>query len=98
MLETIREYAAERLEESGEGETIRRAHAAYYLALGERARPYLTGPEGAVWQGRLGWEHDNLRETMHWAVRQGEEELALRLVGVLGPFWEARGYFREPGR
>ena len=98
MLETIREYATERLAASGEEKAIRRAHADYYLTFGQRALPYLATPGRAVWMERLGDEHDNLREALRWAVQQGREDLALRLMGVLGPFWELRGYFGDGRR
>ncbi len=72
MLQVIHEYALERLaasgETSGEAEALRRAHAAYYLALAERAKPVLFGPEEGVWVKRLEREHDNLRAALAWAL------------------------------
>jgi predicted ATPase len=98
MLETIREYALERLAASGEEEATRRAHAEYYLWFGERALPYLATTGREAWMDRLGEEHDNLREALRWAVQQGREAFALRLMAVLGPFWELRGYFGDGRR
>jgi predicted ATPase/DNA-binding SARP family transcriptional activator/DNA-binding CsgD family transcriptional regulator len=95
MLETIREYAQESLEESGEAETIKRAHAEYFLALAEEAEPKLWGAEDAVWLERLEREHDNMRVVLSWAIEHEEGELALKLVGALWRFWSARGYYDE---
>ena len=63
MLETIREYAVERLEESGEAEELRRRHAAYFLALAEEAEPNLRGSPGD-WLDRLERDHDNFRAAL----------------------------------
>ena len=95
MLETIREYAAERLEASGEAETPRRRHAEYFLALAEQAAPELLGPRQGAWLDRLEREHDNLRAALAWALERGEEALGLRLAAVLGHFWAVRGYLGE---
>jgi predicted ATPase/DNA-binding SARP family transcriptional activator/DNA-binding CsgD family transcriptional regulator len=95
MLETIREYAQERLEKSGEAECIKRAHAEYFLALAEEAESMLWGPEEAVWLDRLEQEHDNMRAALSWGMEHDEVELALRLGGALSCFWELAGYFTE---
>jgi predicted ATPase/DNA-binding SARP family transcriptional activator/DNA-binding CsgD family transcriptional regulator len=95
MLETIREYAQERLEESGEAETIKRAHAEYFLALAEIAEPKLWGPEDAAWLDRLEREHDNMRAALTWSMEHDEVELALRLSGALRWFWDTAGYYSE---
>jgi predicted ATPase/class 3 adenylate cyclase len=96
MLETIREYARERLEEMGESEEIRRRHAGAFLELAERARPELTGPDQVEWLTRLAAEHDNIRAALTWA---GEHQLdqALRMAGALWRFWQFRGHLREAG-
>ncbi len=99
MLETIREYGLEVLALSGEVETIREAHATYYLALAEQAESQLSGPQQISWYERLEREHDNLRAALGWFLKQGSDahrsELALRLGGALAQFWELRGYMRE---
>jgi predicted ATPase len=64
MLETVHEYAREKLEESGEAEEIKRAHAEYFLALAEEAEPRLRGPEDVEWLERLEAEHDNIRAAL----------------------------------
>lgn len=83
MLETIREYALERLEASGEVDQIRRRHALYYVALAETAGPELQGAEQQAWQARLDAQMANFRAAFRWAVEHGEAELALRL----GAYW-----------
>jgi tetratricopeptide (TPR) repeat protein len=99
MLETISEYAQERLEESGEAEEIGRLHAEFYLALAEEAEPRVRGPEEtATSLGRLETEHDNLRAALLWSLESGEAELGLRLGAALLWFWSARGYWREGAR
>ncbi len=95
MLETIHEYARERLQESGEAEEIRRAHAAYFLSLAEQAEPELRGPGQVGWLERLEAEHDNMRAALSWSLERGEAETTLRLTGALWWFWFLRGYVSE---
>jgi predicted ATPase/DNA-binding SARP family transcriptional activator/DNA-binding CsgD family transcriptional regulator len=96
MLEPIRQYAREKLEEGGEGEEVRREHAGFFLALAEEAEPGLWGPEDAEWLERLEAEHDNLRAVLSWDLeKEGADDLGLRLAGALWLFWEARGYYGE---
>ena len=99
MLETLREYGLEALAESGELETVRQAHAAYYLGLVEQAEPEWESPKQTMWSERLEQEHDNVRAAMGWSLEQGETshdwELALRLAGALRRFWQVRGYLSE---
>ncbi len=99
MLEPIRQYARERLEESEESEAIQRRHAEFFLALAEEAEPEVEGPQQAAWLERLEAEHDNLRAALSWSLERGEEaELGLRVAGALGQFWYLRGYFGEGRR
>jgi predicted ATPase/DNA-binding SARP family transcriptional activator len=99
MLETIREYALERLVESGEAPAVRRRHAEYFLALAERAGPEFQGPAQGEWFERVETEQDNLRAALAWSQSGSDNaEEGLRLTGALGRFWEARGYFVEGRR
>ena len=95
MLETIREYATERLAASGEMATYQDAHAAYFLALAEAAEPELQGAGQLAWLDRLEQEHDNLRAALRWALERGATETAVRLAGALHWFWFMRGHFSE---
>lgn len=95
MLETIREYANEKLVAMGELEAARRAHADYFLAVVEEAEPQLTGMDQSEWIERLDSEIDNLRATLRWSVKTGETECGLRLSAALWRFWEMRGFLAE---
>jgi len=94
MLETIREYAAEQLEDSGEVNQRRRQHAEWFLALAEDAYPHLRGSP-TEWLNRLEPEHDNLRAALDRLEASGETQLALQLAGALYRFWYLRGHFAE---
>jgi predicted ATPase/Tfp pilus assembly protein PilF len=98
MLETIREFAAELLEQSGEGERLRRRLAEYFLDLAERAEPELRGDRQSEWLERL--EHDlpNLRAVLEWSTAFGSEKLGLRLATALWDWWFKRGHIREGRR
>ncbi|HYI14624.1 MAG TPA: tetratricopeptide repeat protein [Thermomicrobiales bacterium] len=92
MLETIREFALEQLESSGEGEETRRQFLAYMLEVAERAEPELWGPRQVAWLGRLEAEYDNLRAAM---ADPGMANLHLRLVAALWWFWSVSGRQHE---
>jgi predicted ATPase/DNA-binding CsgD family transcriptional regulator/transcriptional regulator with XRE-family HTH domain len=95
LLETVREFALEQLQASGEQAALERQHAAYYLAIAERAAPALTGPEQGAWSVRLQREHANLRAALGWAAEHDDAEAELRLAGSLAPFWFSYGYLGE---
>jgi len=94
MLESIREYALEELEESGEAEDVRRRHALYFLELAERAEPHLTGEEQGMWLRRLESEHSNLVAAVSWSLARDDAAIALRFGGTLIRFWYDR-YWQE---
>ncbi len=99
MLETVREYATERLAASGEEAAARARHAAYFLALAERAEPHLWGgPDQRAWVERLEAEDDNLRAALAWAAARGDAALDLRLGAALGQFWFLAGRAAEGRR
>ena len=95
MLATIREYARERLAESGEAERIERRHAEVYLRLAEEAKPKLIGPDAGGWNDRLEIDHDDLRAALDRVVAHEEAELGLRLITALWRFWQVRGHLYE---
>jgi predicted ATPase len=94
MLETIREYALEQLEASGEAEELREQHARAFTELAERARRELGGPERARWEARLETELPNIRAALGFASRS-RPELLHRLACALRIFWNTHGYLRE---
>jgi predicted ATPase len=98
MLETIREYAVERLEESGEAPELRRRHAFHYCDLAERAEPALTGPDQAAWLRTLEAEHGNLSAAIGNALQAGDAETALRIGAAARRFWLAHGHATEGRR
>jgi non-specific serine/threonine protein kinase len=98
LLETVRQYAVEKLTAGGEAEATRARHAAHFLALAEAAEPALNGPEQSAWLGRLEREHDNFRAVLRWAVEGGDADAGLRLGSALAKFWTVRGYQSEGQR
>ncbi len=94
MLETIRQYASEKLWQAGEGELLRRRHLAYYVDLAERAEPNLRAPAMVMWLDRLEAEHENIRSALEWAL-EGDIEAELRLASALLWFWHIRGHKNE---
>jgi predicted ATPase/class 3 adenylate cyclase len=91
MFETIRDYACERLVESGAQREIAQCHAGYFLALAEASEPLLAGREQATWLARLEREQANLRAAIAWLREQGQPGPALRLGAALWRFWWLRG-------
>jgi len=98
MLQTIREYGLEALAACGELERTLEAHAAYYLALAERAEPALRGAEQGNWAERLERDLENIRAALQWLLAAHEIEEALRLATALKLFWLLRGYLSEGRR
>jgi predicted ATPase/DNA-binding CsgD family transcriptional regulator len=98
MLQTVREYALERLAASGETETVRTAHAAYYRAFGEDAGAKLASRDQRRSLQRVREEHANLRTALSWSIDRGEVETALRLCCALWRFWLLIGNLSEGRR
>ena len=102
MLETLRQFALEQLEQCGEAADVRQRHAAYFVALAEEAEDALMGAEQRAWQARLDDEHNNIQVTFDWLasaeahfVQARPEEAALRMAGALWRYWEVRGHVAE---
>jgi tetratricopeptide (TPR) repeat protein len=95
MLETIREYALESLNESNEQNAIRRAHAAYCLVLAEEGNPELSAEDRSQWLALCDLEIDNFRLALDWLFQNMEIEWALRLCVALFRFWDMREHMTE---
>jgi len=95
MLETIREYAREKLKASGEEALTRRAHAAYCLVLAEEEVTEPSGAEGEEWLKHFALEHDNFRAGLEWLTETGDADWGLRLGSALFRYWETREYLNE---
>jgi predicted ATPase/DNA-binding CsgD family transcriptional regulator len=98
MLETIRAFGLERLTASDEEHEIRRRHAAWCVALAERAAARIRHADDAVWLQRLEQEHANLRAALGWLLEQRDAPSLMRLTGALWPFWEEHAHYREGRR
>ncbi len=98
LLVPVREYAEERLEQSGEAEGTGRRHADYFLGLAERAVSELKGPGQVGYLTRVDQDKDNLRAALAWALDRGDADTAARLAVAVGPSWEVRGAFSEGRR
>ena len=97
MLEPVRQYALEKLDESGEAGEARLRHARYYLALAEKAEPLIKGHDQVEWLDRLEAENDNLRAAIGRSLEAGEAQTAARFGWALGMYWVMRAR-REEGR
>jgi predicted ATPase len=95
MLETVREYARERLDADPGAHEVESRHCRHYVALAERAEPELYTHGEREWLPRLDADADNLRAAFDWSVRRGDPRQALRLAGVLHPFLAIRGRVAE---
>jgi predicted ATPase len=101
MLETIREYALEKLKESGEAEFIQTRHTAYFLAFAEAAETHLLGAEEGVWKQRLEHDHDNVRAVLERSLtdpddtKPGDAEAGLQLAAAFWRFWHVCGHLSE---
>jgi predicted ATPase len=101
MLETVREYALERLDASGEADALRRRHAEHFLDLSEEAEPHLIREmlhRLGAWTARIESELDNIRAALDLFEADGDGIRALRMAGALAWFWEERGHVAEGRR
>ena len=98
MLETIREFAAERLDQLADVNMLRDRHAAVYVTVGERARPELRAKDARKWLERLDAEHANLRASLDHSLACEDVDSALRLSGAIWPYWQTRGNWTEGRR
>ncbi|MGH2711876.1 MAG: ATP-binding protein [Actinomycetota bacterium] len=98
MLETIREFAAERLEEEPDVEDVRAKHAKHFLALSREAEPHLVGDDQKSWLDRMDHEHGNIRSALKWTIRAGEVEAGQAAAGAIWRFWHQRGHLAEGRR
>ena len=95
MLETLREFGAERLDASGQADQTRTRHAEHFLSLAEASMVRLGGKERSGWLERLESAHGNLRAALAWWIGQGDPEHSLRLAGALWQFWWWRSHLAE---
>ncbi len=95
MLETMRQYAHEKLVDAGERDTLHYRHLDYFLQFAETAAPHLIRPEQLKWLAQLDADYENLRLALEWALSKETAELSLRLCAALGKFWHIRSYWLE---
>ena len=95
LLETMRQYARDKLLEGGDEEKFRQRHRDHYLTLAEELAPKLSGAEQAKWLQQLAEEQDNLRAALEWSLVAAQAEGGLRLCGALQRFWGTRAHFSE---
>jgi predicted ATPase/DNA-binding SARP family transcriptional activator len=95
MLEIVREYALERLSDSGEADEARQRHLEHFVAFAEEAEPQLADRDQIAWFARVEDEHDNLRAALAFALDTDDSSSALRLVVGIRRFWQIHGYLAE---
>jgi predicted ATPase/class 3 adenylate cyclase len=94
LLETVRQYAGERLQGAEDANAVRSRHQDFFLRLAEEAEPALRGPDQDAWLGLLETEHDNLQAALRWSHEEaGKGDAGLRVAVALSWFWFVRGYF-----
>ena len=95
FLEPIRQYARDKLNETGTSNLIQDRHLHYYLRVAEEAEPYLYGAGQHDWKKRLEWDHDNLRVALGWSLESNQIEVGLKMAGALAWFWHNKGHLSE---
>jgi predicted ATPase/class 3 adenylate cyclase len=98
MLQTIRDFASERLEESGEAPLVRDRHLQAFIALAQEAHPHLFGAGRKEWLDRLEEDHDNFRAALDWAIASVDARSAMDLSAGVWRFWQMRGHLHEGRR
>lgn len=98
LLETIRQYARDKLNETQESNLIQDRHLTYYLRLAEEAESYLFGAGQQDWMNRLEMDHDNLRAALAWSLESDQAKAGLQMAGALAWFWHNNGHLREGSR
>ena len=98
LLETIRQYALEKLTGTEEARSIRDGHLEFYLGLAEKSEPYIFSSESIAWVNRLGKELDNIRAAMDWSTNSGKAVIALQMAGSLVYFWWAHALLASEWR
>jgi tetratricopeptide (TPR) repeat protein len=98
LLDTIRQYALERLREGDEWTRVHDRHAAYFLALAEPTATELAGPGQLAWLNRLEIRHDNLAAALSWLVDTGQTESAVQMIGATWRFWRLHDHAEELAR
>jgi predicted ATPase/class 3 adenylate cyclase len=98
MLETIREFATERLEAEPDAAEVRARHARHFLSLATQAEPHLIGADQKEWLDRCDREHDNIRAALKWSIQAGEVAAGQEAAGALWRFWHQRGHLAEGRR
>ncbi|SNS37961.1 Predicted ATPase [Geodermatophilus pulveris] len=98
MLEPVRQYALERLADSGEEDQVRARHADWCLTLAQRVEPELSGSDQSRWLDVLDAEHGNLRAALAETLRRTDDDAGLRLAVALRRFWYVRGHLQEGRR
>jgi non-specific serine/threonine protein kinase len=95
FLETVQQYARDRLDREGDAAAVLERHLDFYVSLLEQARPLLQGPRQAYWLRRLDAEHENILAALDWAAQdEARSSKGLRIVGSMSMFWEGRGHSR----
>ncbi|MDQ2693048.1 MAG: tetratricopeptide repeat protein [Chloroflexota bacterium] len=95
FLEPIRQYARDKLSETGDSNLIQDRHLSYYLRVAEEAEPYLFGAWQQDWKNRLELDHDNLRVALAWSLESNQNEAGLKMAGALAWFWHGKGHLSE---
>ncbi len=95
LLETIRQYAREKLDDVGESDAVRNHHLDYFMEFAQEASAKLDGSEQLEWLDRLDIEHDNPHTALEWSLSKGRVEKGLRLGSALAQFWQIRGYLNQ---